>query len=147
MNRADGPTRWSEEDLGRKRYVAAGDRAYIVGIMDGSFPFMGWHIKGLMGGVWVPPIKLLDGYWVQLDGSWLPPAVRFTSGPGYVQMNVPPVDGLSVTRTECAPDGLPALLVHLEIANSAGASRRVRLGIEMRSHLICAYPWQWTSPT
>ena len=60
MNRADTPVRRSEEDLGRKRYVAAGDRAYVVGIMDGSFPFMGWHIKGLMGGVWTPPIKLLD---------------------------------------------------------------------------------------
>lgn len=27
-------------------YVTAGDRVYMVGHQDGSFPEIGWHIKG-----------------------------------------------------------------------------------------------------
>src|ERR1700693_4536659 len=51
---------------GKKEYlsspfVTAGDRVYMVGHQDGSFPDLGWHIAGEMGGVWDHPIKLLDG--------------------------------------------------------------------------------------
>ena len=41
----DGPKRSTTTDLGAKRYVAAGDRAYIIGSEDGRFPPMGWHIR------------------------------------------------------------------------------------------------------
>ena len=82
-------TRSAELDLALKRYAAAGMRAYVVGSMDGNFPPMGWHIPGEMGGVWAHPIKLLDGYWFALNGTWLPAAQRFTSGPGYVEMQIP----------------------------------------------------------
>ena len=40
------PTRSSSENLSIKRYVTAGDRAYEVGTLDGTFPQMGWHVKG-----------------------------------------------------------------------------------------------------
>ena len=43
-------------------FVTAGDRAYMVGHQDGSFPELGWHIKGEMGGIWNHPIKLMDGF-------------------------------------------------------------------------------------
>jgi len=68
----DGPKRSTATDLGDKRYVAAGDKAYVIGSEDGRFPPMGWHIRGEMGGVWAHPIKLLDGYWFGLDGQWIP---------------------------------------------------------------------------
>ena len=41
---------------------------------------MGFHTRGEMGGIWAPPIKLLDGVWFGIDGEWLGPAQRFTSG-------------------------------------------------------------------
>ena len=56
------PTRSSSDNLSIKRYVAAGDRAYEVGTLDGAFPQIGWHVKGAMNGLWAPPIKLLDSY-------------------------------------------------------------------------------------
>ncbi len=49
------PTRSSSENLSIKRYVAAGDRAYEVGTLDGAFPQIGWHVKGGMNGLWAPP--------------------------------------------------------------------------------------------
>jgi hypothetical protein len=51
-------------------------------MLDGSFPPIGTRIRGEMGGLWAPPIKLLTGYWFALNGEWLPAAARFTSGAG-----------------------------------------------------------------
>lgn len=43
-------------------FVTTGNRVYMVGHQDGSFPELGWHIKGEMGGIWNHPIKLMDGF-------------------------------------------------------------------------------------
>lgn len=47
-------------------FVTAGNRVYMVGHQDGSFPELGWHIKDEMGGIWNHPIKLMDGFKVDL---------------------------------------------------------------------------------
>jgi len=39
---------------------------YLVGHQNGSFPDLGWHVEGEMGGIWLHPIKLLDGFVAQL---------------------------------------------------------------------------------
>ena len=141
-----GPTRSTADELDQKRYVAAGDRAYVVGSEDGRFPPTGWHIRGEMGGVWAHPIKLLDGYWFSLDGTWLPAARRFTTGAGYVQMDFPRTEGLNVTRTEFALDDSPVVLVGLTVKNPDGRARPFKLTMDMRSELMAAYPWSWTDP-
>ncbi len=46
----------------RQPYVTAGDRTYLIGTQDGNFPPMGHHVPGEMGGLWLPPIKLIDGF-------------------------------------------------------------------------------------
>jgi len=43
-------------------YVTGGDRAYLIGTQDGNFPDMGHHVPGEMGGLWLHPIKLIDGF-------------------------------------------------------------------------------------
>jgi hypothetical protein len=143
----DGPTRSTNEKLDLKRYVAAGDRAYVIGAEDGRFPPMGWHIRGEMGGVWAHPIKLLDGYWFALDGQWIPQASKFTTGAGYTQMKFPTTDGLNVTRTEFSPDGSPVVLVGLTLQNPNSASKSVKLTMDARSEIMAAYPWSWTKPS
>ena len=59
-----------------RREVAAGTRAYSIGFEDGRFYANGWHITGEMGGVWTPPLKLVDGVWFGLDGQWVGPATK-----------------------------------------------------------------------
>ena len=63
-----------------RREVAAGTRAYSVGFEDGRFYANGWHITGEMGGIWAPPVKLLDGVWFGLDGQWVGPATSSRAG-------------------------------------------------------------------
>ena len=140
-----GPTRSTTTNLAQKRYVAAGDRAYVIGAEDGTFPPMGWHIRGEMGGVWGHPIKLLDGYWFGVNGKY-PTASRFTSGAGYVQLDFPATQGIKLSRTEFSPDGSPVVLVGLDMTNTARKTKNFSLNVDVRSELMAAYPWGWTTP-
>jgi glycogen debranching enzyme len=142
------PTRSTTENLAAKRYVTAGDRAYIVGTQDGNFPGMGFHIQGHMNGVWAHPLKLLDSYTFLLDGSAFPAAAQFTSGPGFVRLDYPATsNGLQISRTEFAPDGLPVALIGLSIHNGANAPASTKLTFQPTSEILPAYPWSSTMPT
>jgi hypothetical protein len=141
------PTRSTSENLSIKRYVTAGDRAYEVGTLDGAFPQIGWHVKGHMNGVWANPIKLLDSYRFLIDGQPFPSANKFTSGAGYVEFEYPETNGLQITRTVFAPDGIPAVLDGLSLRNASNQTQSFRLLLEATSELIAAYPWSRTMPT
>jgi hypothetical protein len=142
------PTRSTTENLAAKRYVVAGDRAYIVGTQDGGFPGMGFHIKGHMNGVWSHPLKLLDSYAFFLDGSALPAATKFTSGPGFVQLDYPATSrGLQISQTEFSPDGQPVALIGLSIHNGSNATASTSLTFAPISEILPAFPWTSTVPT
>ena len=138
------PTLSIADRLADRRYVVAGSRAYVVGAEDGSFPAMGFHTRGEMGGVWSPPIKLLDGIWFALNGEWLS-ATEFTSGYGYARMEFDDRDGLSVSRTDFTPDGTQGTLFGLSL--TATEDRTVELVVDARSELMNSYPWGATTPS
>jgi len=139
--------------LADRRFVTTGQRAYEVGAEDGSYPATGWHIRGEMGGFWSPPVKLLDGLWFAVDGQWLR-ASRFTSGQGYVGMDLTGPGGLRVRRVDVVPDGGRATLVGLTFTavgvgggETSNERRRVSLSVDAHSELLSAYPWGWTTPS
>jgi glycogen debranching enzyme len=147
--------RQTDENLNMKRYVAAGDRAYVVGVQDGSLVpdvslnpnGIGWHITGQMGGVWAHPIKLLHQFQFFLNDNPLPAAAKFVSGTGYVRLELPPTNGLEISETQFAPDGLPVVLVGVQLRNSNPGLNSFTLAIDAESELIPAYPWSGTKPT
>ncbi len=141
------PTISADTILGKRRYVAAGTRAYVVGVENGSFPPIGWHITGQMGGFWAPPIKALDGLWFQIHGSWLDHAAQFTSGPGFVRLSFAPTHGVRPTLTEFSPDGSPVVLVGLTLVPVNGQAQTVDLMAQAHSQVMGAYPWSGTTPT
>lgn len=47
-------------------YVCASERIKLIGTTDGRFPDFGHHLEKEMGGLWLHPIKLLDGFWLRL---------------------------------------------------------------------------------
>src|SRR3954471_8646349 len=72
---------------GSKPYVTAGTRTYLIGTQDGNFPDLGEHLPGEMGGAWLHPIKLIDGFRASvaepaadLDTA-LPAAIEFVTYP------------------------------------------------------------------
>ncbi len=132
--------------LADRRALVTGDRTIAMGDANGSYPASGWHIRGEMGGVWAPPVKLLDGIWFAVDGSWLgadAPAARYTAGWGYQRFTYRP-SGMSVDRVDFAPDGVGATVIGLTFRSSA--RRTVDLAMDAHSELMPAYPWGWTTP-
>jgi hypothetical protein len=132
--------------LADRRQVAAGTRAQSLGFQDGRFYANGWHITGEMGGVWTPPMKMVDGVWFGLDGQWVGPATRFTSGWGYSSYDLPDTAGLQLSRTDFVPDGTRAALYGLTITNP-GAARTTTLSVDAHSELMGQYPWGFDGVT
>jgi hypothetical protein len=133
--------------LALRRYVAAGTSAFVVGAEDGSFPPIGWHTTGQMGGVWAPPVKLLDGVWFSIGGHWLGAATKYTSGPGFVRLSFPAVGGVAPTLTEFSPDGKPVVLFGLTLTPVHGKTTTARVAADAHSQVAAAYPWSSTKPT
>jgi hypothetical protein len=123
-----------------RREVAAGQRSYAAGFQDGRFYAHGWHITGEMGGVWAPPLKLVDGVWFGIDDSWVGQATKFFSGWGYTRYKLPSLDGLKLQRTDFAPDANRAVLFGLKLTNR-GAAKTVTVKVDAHSELMGAYPW------
>ncbi|WP_460404874.1 glucosidase family protein [Actinophytocola sediminis] len=133
--------------LGDRRALATGERAIAMGDANGLYPASGWHIRGELGGVWSPPVKLLDGIWFAVDGAWLGadrPAAGYTTGWGYHRFDYGDVDGLRVDRLDFVPDGLRANVIGLTFHSDA--RRTVNLALDAHSELMPAYPWGWTTP-
>ncbi|HEV2886298.1 MAG TPA: hypothetical protein VGX49_05255 [Jatrophihabitans sp.] len=143
---AAGPELSVTSRLADRREVAAGTRAYSIGFEDGRFYANGWHITGEMGGVWTPPVKLVDGVWFGLDGQWVGPATKFSSGWGYTRFQLPDTAGLRVQRTDFVPDGTRGALFGLTITNP-GAARTAKLSVDAHSELMSQYPWGFTGVT
>jgi hypothetical protein len=127
-----------------RRYIASSERAYAVGFEDGRWYANGWHITGEMGGVWTPPLKLVDGVWLGVDDQWIGPATEFRSGWGYTEMDLPTTAGLELRRTDFAPDGGRAVLFGLHIHNPGATQRTVAVKVDAHSELLGAYPWGFT---
>jgi hypothetical protein len=143
---ASSPELSVDTRLADRREVAAGTRAYSIGFENGRFYANGWHITGEMGGVWTPPLKLVDGVWFGLDDKWIGPATKFSSGWGYTRYDLPTTAGLSVQRTDFVPDGRRGALFGLTITNP-GAARTAKLTVDAHSELMGQYPWGFTGVT
>ena len=105
-------------------YVTAGDRVYMVGHQDGTFPELGWHIKGEMGGIWDHPIKLMDGFEAGIlkdGGAWgLDKAHTFVNYPyaSKHQYTLPEAQ-LDIERWQFVPDHKEGIVIQFQIENTA----------------------------
>ncbi|MEX0275788.1 MAG: glycogen debranching protein [Flavobacteriaceae bacterium] len=121
-------------------YVTAGDRVYMVGHQDGSFPDLGWHIKGEMGGIWNHPIKLMDGFDASISVNGythsLNQAATFVNYPmaNSHQFNLREA-GLEVERWQFVPDGKEGLYVQFEIGNTLDQAQDIHFTFTGHSDL------------
>lgn len=104
-------------------FVTAGNRVYMVGHQNGSFPELGWHIKDEMGGIWDHPIKLFDGFEAELvfesDSIKLNNAYSFTNFPVASKHNFKLEDlNLEIERWQFVPDNIQGVIVQFIIKNS-----------------------------
>ncbi|MEX2233883.1 MAG: glycogen debranching protein [Cyclobacteriaceae bacterium] len=113
-------------------FVTAGDRVYMVGHQDGSFPDLGWHIQGEMGGIWDHPVKLMDGFAASIavkgsnDLFCLNRAENFINYPiGNSHHYSWDKENLTVTRFQFVPDGLEGIIIEFRIGNQAPERKEI----------------------
>ena len=113
-------------------FVTAGDRVYIVGHQDGSFPDLGWHVAGEMGGIWDHPIKLMDGFTASIkiqdsDHSFcLDKAEKFINYPIANSHHFTwAEENIEVDRIQFIPDGVEGALIEFRIANHGTESKEL----------------------
>ncbi len=125
-------------------YVTAGDRLYVVGQQDGTFPDLGWHIPGEMGGIWAHPIKLLDGYKLHISTDQQTyctvPARSFTNYPvGSVLSYEIPTANIRWDQLQFIPDGIPGMVVEYRITN--GGPQSLTLGLSFQAAVDLRPAW------
>jgi glycogen debranching enzyme len=123
-------------------YVTAGDRAYLIGTQDGNFPDMGGHVPGEMGGLWLHPIKLIDGFWAEVrdlatsQDSALSESTEFVNYPYGNRFRYGPVlDSLEIERFQFSPDGQQGVIVQYTFKNAADRKRRLRFQFSVKTDL------------
>lgn len=125
-------------------YVTAGDRTYLIGTQDGNFPDMGDHVPGEMGGLWLHPIKLIDGFSATVTDvggrghrdTVLSKSAEFVSYPYGSRFSYGPVlDSVTVERFEFSPDGRDGLIVQYTFRNASARTRRLAFQLSVRTDL------------
>ena len=124
-------------------YVTAGDRAYLIGTQDGNFPDMGDHLRGEMGGLWVHPIKLIDGFQATVSDPAAGEERALSEGAEFI--NYPygnrfkygeVLDNLEIDRFQFSPDGQPGLVVQYDFRNSSDRPRELHFQLVVKTDVL-----------
>ncbi len=124
-------------------YVSAGDRAYLIGTQDGNFPDMGDHVPGEMGGLWVHPIKLIDGFTAIVRDTATRQERVLTKSPEFI--NYPygnrfkygaVLDNVEIQRFQFSPDGQPGVIVQYSFTNTGDRQRDLRFQLVVKTDLL-----------
>ena len=126
----------------RQPYVTAGDRTYLIGTQDGNFPDMGEHVPGEMGGLWLHPIKLLDGFWATVTDMATKQEIALSESAEFV--NYPygnrfrygrVLDSLEIERFQFSPDSQEGVIVQYSFKNAAARKRQLRFHFSVKTDL------------
>ncbi|MEY2963250.1 MAG: hypothetical protein RL754_511 [Bacteroidota bacterium] len=112
-------TLYGNEAYLESKQMTPGNRAYCVGFQDGTFPDIGWHIEGEMGGLWAHPIKLLDGFSVALiiDGDTiLLDRASSYSTTALASTFSYEIKGHQVVRTQYIPEMTKGMVVEYDVS-------------------------------
>jgi glycogen debranching enzyme len=123
-------------------YVTAGDRTYLIGTQDGNFPDMGQHVPGEMGGLWLHPIKLIDGFWATVTDVAtnqeiaLSESTDFVTYPYGTRFGYGPVlDGLEIERFQFSPDGRQGMIVQYQFTNAGDRKKQLKFQFSVKTDL------------
>lgn len=127
-----------------RRYVCAGEKIKLIGSVNGMFPDFGHHLENEMGGLWMHPVKLLDGFWLRFCDHtaktvdcWvradrfenLPYGNRFAYGSGLGHTEV------SIERFQYVPEGTAGLSVAYTFYNRGSTPRSLTAEFLARADL------------
>ena len=118
------------------KYICASERMKLIGAVSARFPDFGHHQEREMGGLWLHPIKLLDGFWLRLRdksadnvNTWLI-ADNFSADPAGVTFEYDNNLGhtsVKVAQRQICPDEAAGLTVEYRFHNQGKEPAPVEL--------------------
>ena len=136
----DSPKIEGKIDFLNTPYVTSGNRVYVVGNQDGSFPEIGWHKEKEMGGIWNHPIKLLDGF--DVDLIWDNEVISLNNAKTFVNypfankhLFVLQDKNIEVERWQFVPDNQEGVVVQFILKNNGTKSQKFKLDFTGNSDL------------
>ena len=124
--------------------LCASAHCKLTGTTDGTFPDFGHHSEREMGGLWLPGIKLLDGFWLRFQdldadnvNTWtLADACRqLDTGNSFQYEHGLGHTPVSILREQLAPDDVPGLILTYTFENHGDAPRRAQIEWRLRTDL------------
>jgi glycogen debranching enzyme len=104
---------------------------------------MGDHVPGEMGGLWLHPIKLLDGFRATVADIEtnreiaLSASAEFVSHPYGSRFSYGAVlDGVKIERFQFSPDGQDGLIVEYRFTNTSARTRRLSVQLSVKTDLL-----------
>jgi glycogen debranching enzyme len=130
----------------RALFFLSNQRLYEIGAMDGSFPPAGFML-GDQSGVWVPPLKALDGFEFTIRESgladWqLPPCSRFAGDFATAAFHFAR-DDWRAERLDFPHPSRPMLFTRLTVANNSDRERTIE--IEFKGYVNIRPDWRTTA--
>lgn len=118
-----------------KPYLVTGRRIYVIGAQDGGFPQRGEHMPHEMWGIWLPPIKLFNGFWLWLEDDWIGKADRFVMEPFGCRF-VYERKEIELERFQWAAHTRGAMALELTVRNLTQAPVKKSLALVIESNLM-----------
>lgn len=127
-----------EEEMGTLFFLS-GKRMYEIGAMSGDYPQIGWHIPDQMGGVWAHPIKVMDGFYFEIEDNdgviWpLTDCHDFSHAFAYTDFKFER-DELEVERRDFVVEDEPALFSLISLKNE-GEEKEIKLRFSGHVHIM-----------
>ena len=125
-------------------YVCSNERIKLIGTIDGYFPDFGHHLEKEMGGLWLHPIKLLDGFWMKFTDHNAKTVNSYIISDGfenYPHKNIftyghslghTPV---FIKRTQLAPRNINGIIITYEFINRGKEERKLSASFLARTDL------------
>ncbi|MEO5953226.1 MAG: hypothetical protein ABIQ44_12240, partial [Chloroflexia bacterium] len=138
----------------QRLFAVTGRRCYLIGSLHGGFPDLGHHLPGEMGGIWIAPVKVADGFWFGLSGrdgaeiSWMYGDVckSFTMRPGRAERTfLMDVDGANIEAVQeiFVPDDESGVLIEVKLHNRSEQEAKFTLNWLVRWDVQGAWWSQW----
>ncbi|MCI9338686.1 MAG: hypothetical protein HFH93_14325 [Lachnospiraceae bacterium] len=124
------------ESPGNKPYLISGHKLYMIGSQDGLFPERGEHLPYKMWGVWAPPVKVLGGFWLKVDGELVRDAVGYEQLPYGAVHFFEKEAQWKLERFQYVPQEEKGLVLEVTLENLAGEKKERRLTLGLESDLM-----------
>lgn len=127
--------------------VCASEHMKLISTLNGRYPDMGHHLANEMGGLWMYPVKLLDGFWMHfedLDGlgnCWLA-ADNYIAHPYgntfQFRQGLGPTP-IQIDLHQLAPEEAAGLILKYDISNRSPFTKKIVLKFLVRTDLRPAW--------